>query len=66
MVDYLLYETDVLVQMRDSRNQRNAKEIAELLQDRDITELLDEHAEHNSSAELKVTTKNLLEALEDY
>ncbi len=66
VVDYLLYETDVLVQIRDSRNQRNAKDIAELLQDREITELLDEHADHNSSADLKGAAKNLLEALQDY
>ena len=66
VVDYLLYETDVLVQIRDSRNQRNAKDIAELLQDREITELLEEHADHNSSADLKGAAKNLLEALQDY
>ena len=31
VVDYLLYVTDVSVQMRDSRNQRTAKDIAEML-----------------------------------
>ena len=66
VVDYLLYETDVLVQIRDSRNQRTAKDIAELLKDRDITDLLDEHAEQHASADREGAAKTLLQALEDY